>query len=48
MYEHRYRSLVGLFEVGEEELIGTHSVHDVMDKVPLIGDRLMTTQSMHM
>ncbi|KAH0781192.1 hypothetical protein KY290_000790 [Solanum tuberosum] len=38
-------SPVGWFEVGEETLIGPDSVHDVMQKVQLIRERLKIAQS---
>ncbi|KAH0636341.1 hypothetical protein KY285_036093 [Solanum tuberosum] len=39
------RSPVGWFEVGKAALIGPYSVHDAMEKVQLIRDRLKTAQS---
>ncbi|KAH0706397.1 hypothetical protein KY285_010896 [Solanum tuberosum] len=45
LYGRRCRSPVGWFEVGETALIGPDSVHDAMEKVQLIRDRLKTTQS---
>ncbi|WMV37342.1 hypothetical protein MTR67_030727 [Solanum verrucosum] len=45
LYGRRCRSSVGWFEVGEAALIGPDSVLDAMEKVQLIRDILMTTQS---
>ncbi|WMV23933.1 hypothetical protein MTR67_017318 [Solanum verrucosum] len=45
LYGRRCRSPVGWFEVGETTLIGPDSVHDAMEKVQLIRDRLKTAQS---
>ena len=45
LYERICRSPVGWFEVGEETLIGSDSVHYAMEKVQLIRDRLKTAQS---
>ena len=45
LYGRRCRSPVGWFEVGEAALIGPDSVHDAMEKVQLIRDKLKTTQS---
>ncbi|WMV32980.1 hypothetical protein MTR67_026365 [Solanum verrucosum] len=45
LYRRRCRSPIGWFEVGESTLIGPDSVHEVMEKVQLIRDRLKTTQS---
>ncbi|KAH0695899.1 hypothetical protein KY289_013381 [Solanum tuberosum] len=42
LYGCRCRSSVGWFEVGEAALIGPDSVHDPMEKVQLIKDRLKT------
>ncbi|WMV25235.1 hypothetical protein MTR67_018620 [Solanum verrucosum] len=44
-YERRCRYPVGWFEVGDSTLIGQDSVHDVMEKVQLIRDRLKSAQS---
>ncbi|MUG03700.1 hypothetical protein ECC01_22275, partial [Bacillus tequilensis] len=44
-YGCRCRSTVGWFEVGEATLIGQDSVLYVMEKVPLIRDRLKTAQT---
>ncbi|WMV24073.1 hypothetical protein MTR67_017458, partial [Solanum verrucosum] len=45
LYGRRCRSPVGWFEVGEAALIGPDSVHEAMEKVQLIRDRLKNTQS---
>jgi len=45
LYGRRCRSPVGWFEGGEEALIGPDSVHDAMEKVQLIRDKLKTSQS---
>jgi len=40
LYGSRYRSLIGWFEVGEFGLIGPELVHQAMDKVKVIQERL--------
>ncbi|WMV19373.1 hypothetical protein MTR67_012758 [Solanum verrucosum] len=45
LYGRRCRSPVSWFEVGQVALIGPDSVHDDMEKVQLIRDRLKTAQS---
>ncbi|WMV38064.1 hypothetical protein MTR67_031449 [Solanum verrucosum] len=45
LYGRRCRSPVGWFEVGEVALIGTKLVHEAMEKVLLIRERLRTSQS---
>ncbi|WMV14028.1 hypothetical protein MTR67_007413 [Solanum verrucosum] len=45
LYGRRCRSHIGWFEVGEIALIGPESVHEAMEKVCLIRERLTTTQS---
>ncbi|WMV46648.1 hypothetical protein MTR67_040033 [Solanum verrucosum] len=45
LYGRRCRYPIGWFEVGEVALIGTELVHDAMEKVRLIRERLKTTQS---
>ncbi|KAH0644818.1 hypothetical protein KY284_032702 [Solanum tuberosum] len=45
LYGHRCRSLLSWFEVGKATLIGPDSVHEAMEKVELIRDRLKTAQS---
>ncbi|KAH0716802.1 hypothetical protein KY285_012833 [Solanum tuberosum] len=45
LYGCRCRSPVGWFEVGEAAMIRPNSVHDTMEKVQVIRDRLKTSQS---
>ncbi|XP_019225458.1 PREDICTED: uncharacterized protein LOC109207033 [Nicotiana attenuata] len=45
LYGRKCRSLIGWFEVGEAELLGPNLVHQAMEKVKLIRDRLRTAQS---
>ncbi|XP_070019880.1 uncharacterized protein [Nicotiana sylvestris] len=45
LYGRRCRSPIGWFEVGEAELIWPDHVHQVMEKVKIIKERLKTTQS---
>ncbi|WMV42349.1 hypothetical protein MTR67_035734 [Solanum verrucosum] len=45
IYGRRYRSLIGWFEVGEAGLIGIDLVHQAMEKVKVIQERLKTAQS---
>ncbi|XP_070041108.1 uncharacterized protein [Nicotiana tomentosiformis] len=45
LYGRRCRSLVGWFKVGEAELIGPDLVHQAMEKVNIIKERLKTTQN---
>ncbi|KAH0748617.1 hypothetical protein KY290_027849 [Solanum tuberosum] len=45
LYERRCRSPIGWFEVGEAGLIGPYLVHQVMEKVKVIQERLKTAQS---
>ncbi|XP_070002577.1 uncharacterized protein [Nicotiana sylvestris] len=45
LYGGRCRSPIGWFEVGEAELIEQDLVHQVMEKVKIIKERLKTTQS---
>ncbi|WMV42390.1 hypothetical protein MTR67_035775, partial [Solanum verrucosum] len=47
LYGRRCMSPIGWFEVGETALIGPVSVHEAMEKVQLINDRLKTAQSRH-
>ncbi|XP_070015124.1 uncharacterized protein [Nicotiana sylvestris] len=46
LYGRRCRSPIGWFEVGEAELIGPYLVHQSMEKVKTIKERLKTTQSL--
>ena len=39
------RSPVGLFEVGESSILGPEVIHEAMEKVRMIMDRLATTYS---
>ncbi|XP_049414748.1 uncharacterized protein LOC125877520 [Solanum stenotomum] len=45
LYERRCRSPIGWFEVGEAELIGPELIHQSMEKVKIIQERLRTAQS---
>ncbi|WMV42135.1 hypothetical protein MTR67_035520 [Solanum verrucosum] len=45
LYERRYRSPIGWFEVGEAGLIGPNLVHQAMEKVKVIQERLKMAQS---
>ncbi|XP_070032303.1 uncharacterized protein [Nicotiana tomentosiformis] len=45
LYERRFHSLAGWFELGEDRLLGTDLVRDAMEKVKVIQERLHTTQS---
>jgi len=45
LYGRRCRSPIGWFEVGEAELIGPDLVHQAMEKVKIIKERLKTAQS---
>ncbi|XP_070007836.1 uncharacterized protein [Nicotiana sylvestris] len=45
LYGKRCRSTIGWFEVGEAELIGPDLVHQAMEKVKIIKQRLKTAQS---
>ena len=45
LYGRRWRSPIGLFEVGEAALVGLDSVLYSMDKVQIIRERLKTSQS---
>ncbi|XP_070025886.1 uncharacterized protein [Nicotiana sylvestris] len=44
LYGRRCRSPIGWFEVGEAELIGPDLVHQSMEKVKIIKERLKTAQ----
>ncbi|XP_055814087.1 uncharacterized protein LOC129883448 [Solanum dulcamara] len=46
LYGRTYRSSIGWFEVGEVALIGLESVHEAMEKVRLIRDRLGIAQKL--
>ncbi|XP_070030799.1 uncharacterized protein [Nicotiana sylvestris] len=45
LYGRRCRSPIGWFEVGEAELIGSDLVHQAMENVKIIIERLKTAQS---
>ncbi|WMV35099.1 hypothetical protein MTR67_028484 [Solanum verrucosum] len=45
LYGRRYRSPIGWFEVGETGLIGPDLVHQAIEKVEVIQERLKTAQS---
>ncbi|XP_070054354.1 uncharacterized protein [Nicotiana tomentosiformis] len=45
LYDRRCRSLIGWFEVGEAKLIGPYLVHQAMEKVKIIKERLKNAQS---
>ncbi|XP_060170798.1 uncharacterized protein LOC132601749, partial [Lycium barbarum] len=45
LYGRRCRSPIGWFELGEAELLGPDLVHQAMEKVKLIQERLKTAQS---
>lgn len=45
LYGKRYRSSISLFEVGEAALIGPEFVHEALEKVRLIRERLKMAQS---
>lgn len=45
LHDRRCRYLIVWFEVGEVSLIGTELVHEDIEKVRLIRERLITSQS---
>ena len=45
LYGRRCRSPIGWYEVGETQLYGPDLVHQEMEKVKIIRERLKTTQS---
>ncbi|XP_070015673.1 uncharacterized protein [Nicotiana sylvestris] len=45
LYGRQYRSPVGWFESVEARLLGTNLLHDALDKIKIIQDRLRTAQS---
>ncbi|XP_070020421.1 uncharacterized protein [Nicotiana sylvestris] len=45
LYGRRYRSLVRWFEVGETELYGPDLIHQAIEKLKVIQERLRTAQS---
>ncbi|XP_070025986.1 uncharacterized protein [Nicotiana sylvestris] len=46
LYGRRCRSSIGWFEVGEAELLGPDLVHQAMEKVKIIQERLKAAQSL--
>ncbi|XP_070031951.1 uncharacterized protein [Nicotiana tomentosiformis] len=47
LYGRICRSPIGLFEIGEAELIGTDVMHQAMEKFKIIKERLKTARSHH-
>ena len=47
LHGRRCRSLIGWFENGETKLLGLDLVQESMDKVCLIRELLLATQSRH-
>ena len=45
LYSRRYRYPIGLFEVGENKMFGPDLVHQSIEKVKVIWDRLKAAQS---
>ncbi|XP_070034734.1 uncharacterized protein [Nicotiana tomentosiformis] len=45
LYGKRCRTPIGWFEIGEEELKGPYLMHQAMEKVKIIKERLKTAQS---
>ncbi|WMV46683.1 hypothetical protein MTR67_040068 [Solanum verrucosum] len=45
LYGHRCRSPIGWFEVGETQILGPDLVHQAVEKVKLIKERLKLAQS---
>ena len=45
LHGRRCRSLVGLFEVGESSILGPDVIHEAVEEVRIIRDRLGTTYS---
>ena len=48
LYGRRCRSPVGWFEVGESSILGPEIIHEALEKVRMISDRLTTTYSWQM
>ena len=46
LYGMRCRSLVGWFEVAKSSILGPEIIHEAMEKVRMIRDRLATTYSL--
>ncbi|PHT44766.1 hypothetical protein CQW23_13924 [Capsicum baccatum] len=47
LYRSRCRSPIGWYEVGKTQLFGPNLVHQAMEKVKIIRERLKTAQSRH-
>ncbi|XP_017976410.1 PREDICTED: uncharacterized protein LOC108661929 [Theobroma cacao] len=47
LYECKCRSPIAYFEVDERKLLGLEIVQEATDKIQLIQDRLLTSQSQH-
>ena len=45
LYGRRYRPLVGWFKVGESSILGPEVIHESLEKVKVITDRLTTAYS---
>lgn len=45
LYDRQYRSYIGWFEPGKARCLGTYLIHNALDKVTFIQERLHTTQS---
>jgi len=45
LYGRRCRSPIGWFEVGEPRLVGLDLIQEVVEKVKIIRDHLLTAQS---
>ena len=45
LYGRRCRYLVGWFEVGESSILGPEIIHEALEKVRVIRDRLTTGYS---
>ena len=45
LYGRKCRSPMGWFEIGEQKLLGPDLVHDALEKVKLIRERMKTAQS---
>lgn len=46
LYGQKYRSLIGVFEVGEKILLGPDVVQPTIDKVKVIQDQFLAAQSL--
>ena len=45
LYGRRCKSLVGWFEVGESSILGPEIIHEALEKVRVIRDKLATAYS---